>query len=219
MKRNLFLQLIICLLLFGTITAASAAPIPSQEAALWAETRGNALLKAFSEPDLEKKYQTLDKMLLDYVDLEYISRFVIGKYWRQMTPAQKAKYQALFKRYALALYKGFPLSFGENLKFRIGRVFPEQNYTTVRTIISLPRQSAENQTEITVEFLLSQKQKQIKIIDLKLGESSLILSYRSRFYEMVSQADDDMEWFLEDFEMITLSSEKSNELKLQKQNR
>lgn len=49
------------------------------------------------------------------MDLDYISRFVVGKYWRQMSAEQQKKYQELFTRYALNVYKGFPLSFDDNL--------------------------------------------------------------------------------------------------------
>ena len=58
----------------------------------------------------------------------------------------------------------------------------------------------------------------LKIIDLKLAESSLILSYRGRFYEMLRSVDDEIEWFLEDLEMITASAEAQNQMKLEQQN-
>ena len=140
MKRNFFLQLIIFSFILTVAGGGglSAAPVPAPEAKTWAESRGNALLEAFNEPRLNIKYQKLDKMLLDYVDLDYISRFVIGKHWRQMNVVQQEKYRQLFKRYALALYKNFPLSFGSRLSFRIGRIFQSGEATVVQTLISLP---------------------------------------------------------------------------------
>ena len=47
------------------------------------------------------------------------------------------------------------------------------------------------------------------LTDIKIGESSLILSYRNKFYQMIKSADEDMEWFLEDFELTTVSAEKA----------
>lgn len=215
MKRNLFLQLIICAVLLCGISPLSAAPVPPAEAKNWVETRGNELLQAFGEPDLAVKYRRLDELLLKYVDLDYISRFVIGKHWRQMTAEQKEQYRALFRRYALALYKGFPLNFGEQLNFKVGQITPAPEHTVVQILINLPGSSPQqNGSEIAVEFLISRNKKQTRIIDLKLGESSLILSYRSRFYEMVAEADDDIGWFLEDLETVTVSSERNNQLKL-----
>ncbi len=57
----------------------------------------------------------------------------------------------------------------------------------------------------------------MRIIDLKIGESSLILSYRGRFYEMIAQDDEDLGWFMEDLQMITESTEKQNQLKVDEQ--
>ena len=57
----------------------------------------------------------------------------------------------------------------------------------------------------------------LRIIDLKIGESSLILSYRGRFYEMIAQDDEDLGWFMEDLQMITESTEKQNQLKVDEQ--
>ena len=41
------------------------------------------------------------------------------------------------------------------------------------------------------------------------------MSYRSRFYQMMQEADSDPEWFLEDLETITKSNEKNNQLQLE----
>lgn len=46
------------------------------------------------------------------------------------------------------------------------------------------------------------------ITDIKVAESSLILSYRGRFYQMIADADEEMEWFLEDFELLADSGKK-----------
>ena len=39
-----------------------------------------------------KKYAMLDDLFLNYVDLNYISKFVIGKYWKDMNKSQQEKY-------------------------------------------------------------------------------------------------------------------------------
>ena len=97
MKSNFFLQvIIICLLL--TCGSVCRAGFDKAQALEFASTKGAELLTAFQEPDLNKRYQRLDELFLAYVDTDYISRFVIGKYWRQMTPVQKKRYEELFVR-------------------------------------------------------------------------------------------------------------------------
>lgn len=221
MKRNFFLQLIIfCFLALATFPVQ--ATIAEPQAREWVEDKGNLLLAAFGEEKLLNKYQKLDELFLEYVDLDSIGKFVIGKFWRQMTPEQQERYSSLFKRYALAVYKGFPLNFKNRVDFEVTKISQNKNNTGVMTAIHLkpekgeqPAVGVQNNT-IMVEFLLTEKNGKIQIVDIKIAESSLILSYRSRFYQMVANSDDDLEWFLEDLQDITVSTEKTNLLSLKK---
>ena len=219
MKSKIFLQLITLSLSLIISVSAQADTITQEEAKSWTESQGKELLDTFSQVDLEKRYQSLDRMFMEDVDLDYISKFVIGKYWRQMSEEQHQRYQKIFQRYALSVYKSFPLDFDTSqIDFSVISARVEPNYANVRTQIHLnqPKNSQELQN-IMVEFRLNKVKGKVRIVDLKLGESSLILSYRNRFYQMISQNDDDIEWFLEDLEMITQSTETQNRQKLEEQ--
>ena len=220
MKSKIFLQLIIfCFACFVGL-ASAAEKINPKEAEAWANQKGRALLDAFSLQDLKSKYAKLDEMFLNDVDLDYIGKFVVGKYWRQMSKEQQARYIPLFKRYSLSLYKGFPLNFDFDIDFKVTNVKTEKNYTDINTLITLDGepQNTQNQNSFLVSFRVHKVDGKLKIIDLKLAESSLILSYRGRFYEMIRELDDEMEWFLEDLETITVSAEQQNQMKLEQQN-
>lgn len=219
MKSKQFLQLIIvCFALFCSSAVQAAGP-SAVAAKNWAEDKGNLLLETFQGKDLAVKYKKLDELFLQYVDLPYISKFVIGKHWREMTSEQQKRYQDLFTRYALGTYKGFPLSFEYPITFKINNADVCKNYTDVWAFIdlgdNLQQQDGQLTKQINVMFRLTGRGNNIKIIDIKLAESSLILSYRNRFYQMVAGVDGDMEWFLEDLENSVVSTEKVNQLKLQ----
>lgn len=220
MKSNCFLRLIIFFVLLTLALPAAAEPLSEAEARAFGETKGRELLNTFAEKDPAVKYKKLDELFLNYVDLDYISRFVVGKYWRQMTPEQRERYIPLFKRYSLSLYKNFPLSFDFKINFKITGVKLDRDYADVTADISLdgrqqPGQPAE---KFLVGFRIHKVGGKLKIIDLKLAESSLILSYRGRFYEMLRRNDDEIEWFLEDLELITSSAEQQNQMTLTGQN-
>ena len=207
MKSNCFLRLIIFFVLLTLALPAAAEPLSEAEARAFGETKGRELLNTFAEKDPAVKYKKLDELFLNYVDLDYISRFVVGKYWRQMSAEQQKKYQELFTRYALNVYKGFPLSFDDNLDFVISDVERDGEYALVRTNIDY-RGMDGKATTFLVEFRVHKKNGRIMITDIKVAESSLILSYRGRFYQMIADADEEMEWFLEDFELLADSGEK-----------
>ena len=125
----------------------------------------------------------------------------------------------MFKRYALGVYKSFPLTFDKPITFSINNARPGNGYTDVWAFIDLGGnwQNEGQSQKINVMFRLTGQNNKIKLIDLKLAESSLILSYRNRFYQMVADVDGDMEWFLEDLENSVVSTERTNQMKLQNQ--
>ncbi len=208
MKSNCFLYFILfCGLLFGS-APLRAEPLSLSEAEAFAQTQGDNLLSFFAEKDVRTKYQKLDNLFLNHVDLDYIARFVVGKYWREMTPEQQSRYQNLFRRYAVNVYKGFPLAFENRLSFEITGSHSEGDDAFVDVDIAYARYQSPPD-HFNVQFRMRKNQGVIKLTDIKIGESSLILSYRGKFYQMIKSADEDMEWFLEDFELSTVSAEKT----------
>ena len=210
MKSNSFLRLIIFSLCLFSALPARAEAITETEARVWTQDKGQRLLNAFAETDLKKRYAELDTMFLNFVDLDYISKFVLGKYWRRLNEKEKTDYQQLFKRYALSVYKSFPLEFDTSqIEYTITGVRPGKNYADVTANIFFQLGSKpEDKPNILVEFRLNKTGGKLR---------SLILSYRGRFYEMIAQDDEDLGWFMEDLQMITESTEKQNQLKVDEQ--
>lgn len=210
MKRNPFLQLIIIAVLLFCANLASAAPVDPQKARSWAEDKGSLLLTSFKDDDIARRYQTLDQLFIDYVDLDYISRFVVGKYWRTMTTEQQAAYLKVFKRYVLAVYKTFPLEFANSLRYEVSGATVDGQFTVVSALIYVKLGEEAEPKSFLLQFRLHEKEGMIKLVDIKLTESSLILAYRNRFYEMISQNDGDITWFTEDLTDLADAIEQSN---------
>lgn len=206
MKSNIFLHFITCCIVFlALISGAKAEPVAESEAMIFAETKGKELIEVFQKENLAERYQILDKMILEYIDVEYISKFLIGKYWKKMNAAQRDVYKDVFVRYGLAFYKTLPLEYAKNIVYQISSAKIEGLYTNVLANIEFGV-GGESQ-KITVSFRLHKVDDKIKIVDVKVAESSLLLSYRSKFYEMIAQNDDEIEWFLEDLTDITNAME------------
>lgn len=207
MKSNIFLHFITGCLMFLIIGNLQAKPVGDAEAVSFAQTKGKELIDAFQENDLTKRYKILDKMIMDYVDIKHISRFVIGKYWRMMTDEQKQSYDEVFTRYGLALYKSLPLEYAKNIDYKIMSASSDDEYTNV--LANVKFSLGEQPQEASVSFRLHKVDDKIKIVDVKVAESSLLLSYRGKFYEMISQNDNEIDWFLEDLTDKTISMEKN----------
>lgn len=92
--------------------------------------------------DLKVKYDTLDNLFLTYLSWTISQKFVMGKYWRQMDIwlLEKHNIKSLFKRYALALYKSFPLTFKDNINFAVTDVIVKGTQADVITEIKVEGQ-------------------------------------------------------------------------------
>lgn len=203
-------------LLFFNIHSASAA-VDSQEARAWAENKGNEILQILSSQDLSYKHRALDQIMEQDIDLDHAARFVVGKYWRQMSDEQKHQYVPLFKRYLSASYKSFPLKIEENsIHFKIDKVLQSAAGTDVFCTILIDKveQHVDDQSKggIKVIFTLVKNNGKVQVRDLKIEESSLLLSLRERFYKMIHvDSDDELDWFMEDFSTLVADMEEKNE--------
>lgn len=217
MKSNIFLQVITGCIALLAANVCRADSLSTTEALDFAATKGKELLMSFQEPDLAKRYQELDTMFTKYIDIDYVSRFVMGRYWRVMTPDQQKIYQDTFVRYGLSYYKTLPLDYAKNLTYEIKGAEAEGKFVNVATNVHI--QLGNEAQDVTLIFRLHKNGSVIKAVDVKVAESSLLLTYRGKFYEMIAQNDGEISWFLEDLEDLTASMEhnlRENVLKQQK---
>lgn len=208
-----FLQLIILFLTFCfAVPFSSAAELSADEARVWVDNKGKQILDIMTSADRTQKFEQLDSLLLNDVDLDYAARFVVGKYWKTMSEEQKAKYTELFKKYTSALYKGYPINLEKGeVTYTVDKVVADKNSQFVYCTIFI--KSVETHVDeaskggIEVIFRLVKNQDRIQVRDIKITETSFLLAYRERFYKMLHDDDDDIDWFLEDLEQLTADLE------------
>lgn len=218
-KMKVLLRLIFFLLLALAIPATASEKIGAKEAENWAEHKGNQILQILADTNLERKYKALDDIFYKDIDLDHAAKFAVGKYWRKMTPKQQKQYIPLFKQYINSLYKGYPLDFGEGeISFSVAKVLPTKSGVDVLCVIklkALQQAAGQEQKGFNVLFALVKNNGQLQVRDLKIGESSLLLAFRDRFYKMIyNDNDEEIDWFLEDLQTITRDNEEKNQQNL-----
>ena len=217
MKIKHFLQLIILFLfVFMFSSVAHAEEFTAEEARSWADNKGREILEIITSVDSTQKFQQLDDILFNDVDLDYAARFVVGKYWKTMTDEQKDKYSELFKKYTSALYKGYPINLDKGaVTYTIDKVISDKDSQFVHCTIFIDaverNVDQESQGGVNVIFRLVKNDGHIKVRDLKITETSFLLAYRERFYKMLHDVDDDIDWFLEDLQQVTADLEAENQ--------
>lgn len=216
---KVLLKLMIFFAVLFAETNSWAAQIGVKEAEKWANSKGSQILQILADTNLERKYKALDEIFYKDIDLDHAAKFAVGKYWKKMTAEQQKQYVPLFKQYVNSLYKGYPLNLGEgDIAFSVTKVLPAKKGADVWCNISLkePVDTEKSvQAGFNVLFVLVKNGGNIQVQDLKIGESSLLLAFRDRFYKMIyNDSDEDMEWFLEDLQTVTTDNQQKNAEKL-----
>jgi len=191
--------------------------VPSSEARQWANTKGNELLQTLSLTDAQQKFDLLDRMMNEDVNLDYVGKFVIGKYARLMNNEQKQKYNDLFHRYALSLYKKSNFNFDSNaINFSIESVTEFNKYTSVTCLVDASKLANGIKIEkIPVKFkLIRGENNNIQAVDVEISNVSMVIEYRKRFYQMIIDEKGDMDAFLEKFEDKVKANEEAVILKI-----
>ena len=172
---------------------------------------GEKFIETLGLEDVDRKYEILDEMFENSFDTDAMGRFVLGQSYRLLNEEQRLKYDELFKRYIKSLYKSYPLDFDTSeVQFKIVQITPKEKYVSGVVAVNLPEKyQTENIKSVRVEFKLKPKNDNTYLIsDVLIADVSLLITLRSRFAQMLKDADNEPEWFLQDFEDLTLSNER-----------
>lgn len=191
---------------------AQSVAVVSTEARQWANSKGHQLIETLGMHDVSVKYAKLDKMMLEDVNLDYVSKFVIGKYARLMSDEQKIRYHDLFKRYVLSLYKQASFDFDASaVDFSIDSITEYPKFTNVSCTVTPPPLSKDVAIQkIPVKFKLIRGAKnQIQAVDLEISDVSMVIEYRKRFYQMIIAEQENMDWFLDKLQDKVMANEEN----------
>ncbi|MBT4922053.1 MAG: ABC transporter substrate-binding protein [Rickettsiales bacterium] len=128
------------------------------------------------------------------IDLRYICKFVIGRYWQQSDSNFKETFSSLYERFLIRTYA--PQFKGYN----------GENYKIVRTTELRPNRYSSHilfftqdktQLNIVIYFVRNQQQ-QFKIVDVTGEGISLIASQREEFSSIISNYG--LDYFLKSFQ-------------------
>jgi phospholipid transport system substrate-binding protein len=133
-----------------------------------------------SKSDSEKE-KDLTKIFEDTVDIEWIAKFVIGKYWNEITPEQKAEYLTVYREYLIKSYVPMFKKYN-NQEILIKNIDSGANSQySVKTEIK----SKEKNEAYTVEYKLKTKDNTYKVRDIIAEGVSLLSTQRSEFGSII----------------------------------
>ena len=137
---------------------------------------------AETEPGEPRREAELRRLLSEGFDIEFISRFVLARYWRTASEAERAEFRRQFEDYVIAAYgRRFGTYSGE--RFAIGQTFPQEDERAV-VRSEVVRGSGET---FTVDWRVQRRDGRWRVIDIMVEGVSMMVTQRSEFTAVIQR--------------------------------
>ena len=175
-RRSLLLTSAISALFFASGQSSFAQGNRGEEATRFVRDFGNRLLSIVNaSEDNEGKKQRMRPLIEQAVAVDEIGQFVLGRYWRVATSAQRQRFLNLFHE-VLINNIGGKLGEFQGVSFRMTQTTARNGDYFVGTIITRPNQQPNN-----VQWVVSFASGRPQIIDVYAEGTSLRLTQRSDY--------------------------------------
>lgn len=166
-----------------------------QQAADEVETSIKLMLEKVSpyrgqlDADLSPLYLSLTEVTQGKVDYPYLSKIVMGKYYRRATDEQKAEFLSVFRRTLVKTYGKILVSFDiESFELQKNRsVSPKPDKQKV--VVKVTSTKGQDYTLINYMVL---KEGQWKLVNINLDGFNLRVTFKNQFASMAQQAKGDL---------------------------
>jgi phospholipid transport system substrate-binding protein len=131
----------------------------------------------------ERRTQVKD-LAYHYMDFETLSRLTLGRYWRDLTPAQKNQFVEEFKQHLSNTYSHtFDEYHGEEVRITGDRPEADGDVTVLTKIIG--DKDGKRQDLAKVDYRL-RKHGEWRVIDVTVEGISLVANFRSQFQSIMA---------------------------------
>jgi phospholipid transport system substrate-binding protein len=162
--------------------AAAAWAQPEEPGALVRETSDRMLAVLKEQRDVIKAeparlYGLVDEIVLPHFDFERMSRWVLGKHWRQASAEQQREFVNQFRTLLVRTYGTALLEYtDQQVKFLPVRISADGRDATVRTEVVKPGAPA-----IPINYSMYLGDHGWKVYDVVIDGISLVSNYRTTF--------------------------------------
>src|SRR6185312_2786769 len=182
LRRPLRLLVLVVGLTFFAATSAGAA---ANDAAGFINDLVQAALKSLANKQLSQADRVKDfRSLLDRnFDMPRISRFVLGRYWKDASPEDRQHFRTLFEEYVVRSYAArFSEYSGEQVKITGSR--PEGETTTLVQSEIIRTNGAP---PAKVDWRVHKNDHDFKIVDVDVEGVSMIVTQREEFSSVIQR--------------------------------
>ena len=177
------LLLVIHLLFLAVIAHAQASPevvISTTVDKVLAQLEEN---RADFKANPEKLYAMVEEHVLPVVDVERVSKLVVGKYWRRSSPEQQGLFINEFKSFLMKSYaQGLFQYSGQQINYKPARYNDDKNKAIVDATLKTTGRN------IPVSFKLAQgKDSNWRIYNVVADGINLVTNFRTSYTSIIQQ--------------------------------
>lgn len=182
---------------FVLLTLAISLPAAAQtlNPKQFIESLGEETISAITQPDVSEdaRLEEFERLFRKGFDVDTISRFVLGRYWRQASPQQRDEYQKLFADFIIHTYASrFRQYSGETLL-----VDGERKATERDTIVSSQINTPDG-PPVRVDWRIRSNSEDYKIIDVIVEGVSMAITQRDEFASVIRRGGGQVETLIEE---------------------
>ena len=159
-------------------------------------------IEILSDEDVTENDKTsrFTELVMNSIDLNLISKFVLSKTWKNSTDDQKERYLIAFREYFINSYAN-KLDQYSGEKIQVVGSEAAGKYIIVES--NIVREGTDT-LKINLKWRLINRDGDIKIIDLNIEGISLVIAQREEFQSFLANNDNDIEKLID--KIITVSN-------------
>ena len=174
-----FKKLFLALILFYTVISHSDENIGKSK--LFVEKLGKQVVEKVSNTEIteQERYNNFKTLYLSSFDNYYISRFVLGRYWKTIDKGIQKQFVDSFNNYIVATYA--PKFKGWEGTFKAVESLFENNYYNVKMDIL----NKDGPTLKMMWKIYINKNEEFKILDVNIDGVSMLVTQRAEFLSVI----------------------------------
>ena len=146
-----------------------------------------------STGSVEEKNAVFKKLFTENLDLDFIGKYVLGRYWRTATPQQKKEFINLYKEFNVKTWsKRFDEFKGKSFVFEGATPSSNKNQIFVNTSVPMPEGEP-----ISVKWRVYERKGELKVIDIIIENVSLAQTARNEYTAFIAKSPKGVEGLLE----------------------
>lgn len=146
-----------------------------------------------SDASVSEKNEVFRKLFDENLDIDFISRYVLGRYWRKASVAQRVEFVFLYKEYNVKTWsKRFDEFKGKKFIFKDVIIGSNPNQAFVKTEVPM-----DDGKPATVRWRVSDKDGVLKIIDIIIENVSLVQTARNEYTSFIAKSPKGVDSLLE----------------------